>query len=133
MITGGPLFLVTVEMLHKNSLRERISCRAFCAVMSHFGGNLQYSEIPKYKNHALWRGQKTVRHSEISNYRKIELRKILSNSASIVNIRHTKLLHKASPRHRRCAYCNTPAVSSSSLAAALQKLSLATGDVIIVT
>ncbi|MDR0531934.1 MAG: hypothetical protein LBG83_07720 [Oscillospiraceae bacterium] len=62
-----------------------------------FSGKLQDSEIPKYWILALKRGQKTVRHSEISNYHKIALRKILSNAAPVVAIRHRKSLRKEIP------------------------------------
>jgi hypothetical protein len=63
----------------------------FCAVMPHFWRKLQDSEISEYWILGLQRGQKTVRHSEISNYRKKALRKVRRDPALAVAICHVIL------------------------------------------
>jgi hypothetical protein len=88
----------------KNRFAKSSFTTGSCAHLSRFWGNLRNSEIPEYWILPLKRGQKTVRHSEISNYRKNALRKILSNAAPVAIIRHIKSLCKDIPRHRLYLY-----------------------------
>ncbi|MDR0530609.1 MAG: hypothetical protein LBG83_00880 [Oscillospiraceae bacterium] len=53
---------------HAWLLCEEIFAACFVVIYHACGGCFRYSEIPKYRNLAPRRGQKTVRHSEIPNY-----------------------------------------------------------------